>query len=403
MNRPVRARNIWLGLAAVGACGFAVAFSGLVPERIGPVPFFMAGIILTPASVIMTLFSQASVRAMRRLASGEETIASWSVTPEEWRAFVALNAEWHKQEGVTPNSLDLKQPAPPEGLAITASPHSVRVGADFHDLHQLATSYHSVRWLHTQPPAIELMGRFQTKGSAIPVALRIPVSAAAQKAAVDLHGAWSYVRLLRNAGSGAFRNPVKARNICIAIAAAGAALFAIPFPSSSLPFAQMLMSNLYGPMLALGFIAWVLGGVIAGLLHFRDCRRYKAFMKGMQARWTVSAADWRDFQAFDRARGARPDVAFNFLSIPRQVPDAGMEIMAGERGVVIGGELFPFSVMATGGKIQPVWLEGPPPCLEIWCVFQTNGSSGACTLRFPVDPAARPALEKLCARWTAAA
>jgi len=177
MNRPVRSRNIWLGIACTGAAGLAVALSGLAPERLGPVPFFIAGVILTPVSVVMTPVSQSTMNAMRRLAQGEETIAAWRVTPEDWRALVTLNTEWHRQEGVTPNSLDLEQATPSGGVEIVASPRSVRVGGDFHDLRQFATSYHSVRWLHTQPPAVELLGRFQTKGSSIPRALRIPVSA----------------------------------------------------------------------------------------------------------------------------------------------------------------------------------------------------------------------------------
>ncbi len=402
MNRPVRARNAWLGLASVGACGLAVALGGLAPERFGPVPFFAAGLILTPASVIMTLVSQSAVNAMRRLARGEETIASWRVTPEEWRAFAVLNAEWHRQEGVTPNSLDLGQAAPDSGIEIVASPNSVRVGGDFHDLRQLATSYHSVKWLHTQPPAVELLGRFQTKSSSIPQALRIPVSVATQKAAVDLHAAWSYVLLLRNAGSGMFRNPVRVRNICAALAMAGLALLAVPFLSSGIPLTQMLISNLYGPMLALGFIAFTLCGVVALLLHFRDSKRYRAFQSEARVRWTITAEAWRNFQTFDRARALDPAVAFNFLSLPRKIPEAGVEVLAGERGLMVGGELLLFSVIASGGPLQPVWLDGPPLCMEIWCVFQTNGSSGTCTLRLPVDAAARPALEALCATWRGA-
>jgi len=209
------------------------------------------------------------------------------------------------------------------------------------------------------------------------------------------------VWLLRHAGSGMFRNPVWARNICAALAAAGLARLTAPFLSSGLPQGEMLQRNFYGPQVALGFTASVLCGVIGLILHFRDSKRYRAFLRETVTRWTVSDGVWREFQTLDRVRAARPDVAFNFLSLPRKIPDRGIEILAGERGLMVGGELVLFTAMATGGKLQTVWLEGPPLCLEIWCVFQTNGSSGACPLRLPVDPAVRPAMEKLCAVWSA--
>ncbi len=402
MNRPVPSRNLALLFALVGASCLLIALSGMAPAEWGPVPFFAAGLIITPVSVILMLMKQSEVRAMRRLERGEETVAAWRMTPDDWRAFVALNAEWHKQEGVVANSLDLRQASPADGLDIVATPHSVRVGGEFLDLRHLFSVVQSVRWLQTQPPAIEVQGRVQTKSSSFPCALRIPVNPASQKAAIDLHGAWSYRFLLRNAGSGLFRNPVRARNVSLAICALGAALFALPFLMVDLPLSQLLISNLYGPMVALGLIASLLGGMAGLIYHLRDSKKYRAFLQAAGARWTVSPSAWEAFLAFDRVRSAQPDTALNLLSLPRPVPAAGVEIVAREQGLMVGGEMILFSVMATGGKLHPVWLDGPPMCLEIWAVFETSGSSGSCTLRFPVDPAARAAVEQLCAQWSGA-
>ena len=375
----------------------------MAPAQFGPVPFLAGGLIATPVGVILLLVYHSEVRAMRSLERGEESVAAWRITPGDWRDFVALNAEWHKQKGVTPNLLDLCQAAGAEGLEIVATPRSVRVGAEFLDLRQLCSVFHSVKWLSTQPPVIEVLGRMQTKNSSYPQALRIPVSPAAQKAAVDLHAAWSYHLLLRKASSGTFRNPVRARNVWLAICAAGLALFALPFLiATDLSITTLLSSNLYGPMLALGLVAAILGSIVGLIVHFRDCGKYQAFLEAAGVQRTISLPSWQAFTTFDRARSAQPNVAFNFLSLPRKVPAAGIEIVVREQGLMIGGEMLLFSVITTGGKLQPMWLDGPPLCLEIWGVFETHGSSGSCTLRFPVDPAASAAVEQLCAKWRSA-
>ena len=399
MNQPVRSRNIWLAVAVIGLFCLFVALAGLAPERFGPVGFFAAGLIATPAGVIVTLVNQSQVRSMRRLERGEGNIASWRVTPDEWRAFVALNAGFHKQEGVSKNSLDLGQETPLVGLAIVATAHSVRVGAEFFDLHHICTAFDGVNWLHTQPPVLEVLGRFQSKNVSHPVALRIPVSPTSQKAAMDVHAAWSYRLLLRNAGSGRVRNPVRVRNIGFAISAAGTALMALPFVTTDLNWTYLLVSNLYGPMLALGFGCAVIGGMVGLIFHFRNSKGYRAFLRESRVRWKVDGSAWRAFADFDRVRSAQPAIAFNFLSPPREVPASEVEIVAGEQGLMVDGELFLFSAIGGGEKIQTVWLDGPPLCLELWGVFRTHGSSGSYTLRFPVDPAARAAVEELCAKW----
>ncbi len=403
MNHPVRSRNIWLAVAGMGVVCLIVVFAGLAPERFGPVPFFAAGLIATPVGVIVMLVNQSQVRSMRRLDRGEGNIASWRVTPDEWRAFIALNAGFHNKEGVSKNVLDLEQAPPLDGVEVAATAQSVRVGAEFFDLRHLCSAFDGVNWLHTQPPVLEVLGRIQTKSTSYPVALRIPVSPASQKAAIDLHGAWSYRLLLRNAGSGRVRNPVRVRNIGFAISAAGMALMALPFLLSDLSLTYLLVSNLYGPMLALGFGCAVISGMVGLIFHFRNSKGYRAFLRESRVRWKVDGSAWRAFADFDRVRSAQTNVAFNFLSAARKVQASGVEVVAGEQGLMVDGELFLFSAIGGGEKIQPVWLDGPPLCLEVWGVFRTHGSSGSYTLRFPVDPGERAAVEALCAKWRALA
>lgn len=152
-------------------------------------------------------------------------------------------------------------------------------------------------------------------------------------------------------------------------------------------------------MLALGFACGAIAATVGLIFHFRDSKRYRAFLRESRVRWKIDESAWRVFGDFDQTRASQSNVAFNFLSLPRKFPASGLEIVAGEQGLMVDGELFLFSAIGSGEKIQTVWLDGPPLCLEVWGVFRTHGSSGSYTLRFPVDPGVRAAVEELCVKW----
>lgn len=398
MNRPVLSRNRWLGLALAGTGSIALAYGQVVP----PIPFFVAGFLATMAGGALGIQSALQVRSLRRLNKAGEVVARWRVTPAEWQAFVVLNEEWHRQKGVYRNSLDLQQPIPSEGIEIVAGVRAVKVGEEFFDLHALCSYFQGVNWLATQSlPVLEVLGRVQTRSGSFPSALRLPVNPAEPRPAIDTHAAWCYRVLLRNRATSGVPNPLRVRNICLAMACAGLVLMLVPellWPG--VPWINRLASNRDGPMLALGFLAASFGAAIGLVVQVRYCPVYRRFLEqpGL-TRWSVSAAEWQHFLRLDQTRG---EFALNFLSLPRP-RGATVEFVAGPSGLMVDGELFLFSVIATGDKtLRPVWLEGPPLALELHGVFQIHGTSGSFTLRFPVDATVRPALEGLSAQWVAA-
>jgi|GEM_PF-2795217 len=401
MNRPARARNSWLFLGSIGALSLLVAFVGFAPAALGPVPFFAVGLIATSLGLIGFLVSHAEVRSQRRLQRGGETIGRWRVSHHEWQAFLKVNKEQDQRQTPYLNSLDIKQAVSPEGLEITATERAVQIGDEFFDLFHLCSYFYTVKWIHTRPPMLEVQGRYQTKNGSYPRALRFPISVAFQKAAMDVHAAWSYRLILRNAASGRYRNPVRLRNIFAVLCMVGTLLLvSLPFVTGR-SWTDLVISNFYGPVFMIGALLATVGGVSALILHFRSSKRYRAFLDTEGIRWTISQNEWRAFLVADQPRAALPWVAFNFLRMPRKVSAAGLDFIATKNGLMVGGELFLLDTMADGGQRTAQWIEQPQLCLELAGSFQTRESSGAFTLRFPVDPKVRQPLDDLCAQWIA--
>lgn len=401
MNRPVRARNIWLLLGGLGASSLLVAFGDFAPAALGPVPFFAVGLITTLLGVIGAVMSHVEVRSQRRLQQGTGTVGNWTVTLDEWQAFLRVNQEQDQRQTPYVNSLDIRQAVSSEGLDIAATERSVQIGAEFFDLFHLCSYFYTVKWIHTQPPMLEVQGRYQTKNGSYPRALRFPISAAFQKAAMDVHTAWSYRLLLRNAASGRYRNPVRLRNIFAILCIVGILLLGAPPLMTERSWTELVMSNVHGPIFLIGLLLAMIGGLCVPILHFRAGKRYRAFLGEESVRWTISEGDWKKFLAADQARASLPSVAFNLLRVPRSVSAAGLDFIATKNGLMVGGELFLFETMASGGQRVVQWIEQPRLALELAGVFQTRESSGAFTLRFPVDPQVRQSLGRLCAQWTA--
>lgn len=115
------------------------------------------------------------------------------------------------------------------------------------------------------------------------------------------------------------------------------------------------------------------------------------------ARWTVPAAEFRDFCAEDD-RVPAGSITVNFYRPPREVPDEGMDVIFSNRGVLIGGGYFPLS--PTGGRrLQGVAYNAAyPPAIAFDLLLTTSARTSGSTiasrravqsLRVPVALAAR--------------
>lgn len=154
---------------------------------------------------------------------------------------------------------------------------------------------------------------------------------------------------------------------------------------------------------AIGFPVWVLMWAAAflalrGLLAAIGAVRLRAG-RGVIARWHVGSADWERFRSFDAARSAEAPGLPNILAAPRATPAAGVDVIAGQRQMLVGSAyhaLRPRGIPALRGvALHPIG-EGPD-CLEFAVVYPAGRFGGAVsrTLRVPVPHAARAEGERV--------
>lgn len=125
---------------------------------------------------------------------------------------------------------------------------------------------------------------------------------------------------------------------------------------------------------------------------FRDLRSGRTAI----ACWTVPADEFADFRAYESGIGAG-SVDVNFYRLPVTVPDAGIEVIFSDRGVLIDGGWFPLSF--TGGRrVLAIDYQADPPGIGFTTRLTTTVRTSSNTfdtrhavsmLRVPVARAAR--------------
>lgn len=102
------------------------------------------------------------------------------------------------------------------------------------------------------------------------------------------------------------------------------------------------------PWLALGLFPALLGSVaFFYYLHYAGRVRAMRRGQGLVARWTVPADEFRRFREAEARISAR-SVIVNYYRPPESIPEAGVEVLFSDSGVLIGDGYFPLST--TGSR-----------------------------------------------------
>lgn len=179
------------------------------------------------------------------------------------------------------------------------------------------------------------------------------------------------------------RNPRRVRNIalvaCLAGAAATTAAFTIPDAGPGFTLQAALGIG--------GLTSGVLGFVVA-LFTQIDARRKARLMRGddVIARWRVDPARWHAFvhlnEKLDTERGALR----NHLSIRRNAPAAGIEVIVAKAALQVDGDFHALSFNGNPAITSLTRQPGPPPYLEFRLSYTGADYSASLdwALRFPI-------------------
>lgn len=135
------------------------------------------------------------------------------------------------------------------------------------------------------------------------------------------------------------------------------------------------------PLLMLGLLPALLGPIpfIHSLSMVRVFRNLRSG-HGAIARWAVPATEFRRFCEEEQHIPAR-SVMVNFHKPPRDIPEAGVEVVFSDAGVLIGGGYFPLS--RTGGRrLQDVRVVASDPLsIEFTMALNTMVRTSSATVQ----------------------
>jgi hypothetical protein len=187
------------------------------------------------------------------------------------------------------------------------------------------------------------------------------------------------------------RNPQRWRNISLAFFVSSFIAIPAPFllPEAAAGDTARLVLFIYGLM------ALIFGGVNAFFRHV-EVRALAALSRGedLLARWHIDAATWREFRAHNSQFSAESPAIFNELTLREDIPEAGIEVLAGKAAVLIGDSIHVLPRRGTPEVTHALLTAGAggPACIE-FRLYYPGGGHGASGvpfrprrtfLRFPV-------------------
>lgn len=296
---------------------------------------------------------------------GNRVIASWTLSPADWQAFLAWDRTTASEPGVLPNLIPHDLPSSPTGISFSATRHSLTIAGK----HFYPTWPTLVRWHDGQPHVISVT-RNRISSRTGPLAWRFPVPQDTRIGDRLLAAwAWEWRHIPRAANT---RHPERLGWLAFLLMGAG-----------------LLAALLNGHLLA-----WVIGPLVAlvGAALLYNQRKFNAgYFRIRQspplAHYRLSRADWQSFQRWEQARD--PLLPFNLLDTSLFSENIDIQLTA--TGFTIDGLGYEFAPIFAGGITETLFHDGPPPILELRGIYKTFTFTGPCALCLPL-PAGFPSV-----------
>lgn len=134
MRNPRRWRNLALAFLASSLPALALPWL-LPPEAAGDGlrgGLFVYGLMALIGGSVTFVSTHRNLRATQALARGEHVIARWRLSPDEWRAFLALNQRGQANDGEIGNELTPRDEIPSDGVEVIVGQEAVQVDGSIH-------------------------------------------------------------------------------------------------------------------------------------------------------------------------------------------------------------------------------------------------------------------------------
>jgi hypothetical protein len=176
---PTRDRNLALLILLLGAAGSAYWFLNHSPTEILPDLIGIAGVVAVELGVVGLFISAFDARRYTRLRTGKTEIARWSLTPDEWHAFIIRNSAAGSSPDGLPFGIPRGQWPRTEPVEIVVGSDGVLIDGDFNSLVHGVQGVAPPVWVEGVPPFLEFTvwepGAHDSNGTLF--AVRIPVAA----------------------------------------------------------------------------------------------------------------------------------------------------------------------------------------------------------------------------------
>jgi hypothetical protein len=183
MRNPRRSRDIALGILFGGAATLIATRAIVEPaaEGTGHVLLVIAVSAMTLAAIALPIFELES-RRLERLRRGEDVIARWRVSREEWERFVAQEPARDAVEGARVNIITGPVRGNADGVDVVVGTTGVIVNDEFHSMpHVSLKRTCGPFWIDGSPPCLEFrVSAHTTVDVASEWALRFPIAAGAE-------------------------------------------------------------------------------------------------------------------------------------------------------------------------------------------------------------------------------
>lgn len=242
--------TILLAVAGFAAIGISLAVDDAGEDSTLQIALMIAGVMVAPISAVAGIFLYASVRSFERLDRGEDVLGRWTITPDVWRSFAGvhrsleerLQPEWRANAVEVPDTIDVP-------VEIVVTKEALRVGEAYFGAGK--DGLQIARWTRTSPEVIELFYIFHSgQGSPKRAVLRFPVAPNASQEGRAV-AAWyaepvpmgPVARYISTPARAADRNPRKARNIALAVAAVSAAVGGFLIANADQPWVKTALNG----------------------------------------------------------------------------------------------------------------------------------------------------------------